>query len=699
MASPSTIMRGTVVTRVQACVVGLFSLCACHDSSNGGGTPDASAPVVGIDFPPASSLTDASFVTVRGTASDASGVAEVRVNALIATSTDGFATWQVSVPLMAGPNTLTCTARDARGNEDLLAAEAQVRSEPGLLSAFDVALDPSGSLALILDPSNQAVIAADLTTGLRTIVSNPDHGVGLALDSAFGLAADANRLLVVNRGSPPRVIDVDLASGDRTILSDAANGAGPLSFLLAIALDGSRALVTSDFLSAVVAVDLATGDRTIVSDTSTGTGPAFLSPEGIALDGGRALVVDRTARALLAVDLATGDRTILSDDTTGSGPSFSVPQKLALDGTRALVADRGLAAVVAVDLASGARTILSDASVGSGPDLARPTAVLVDGARALVADDIGALVAVDLVSGDRTPFSPRASLGTGRSMLAPRALAARTGEALVADDSGLLAIDLSTGDRSSASDATTGTGPMFANVSGVTFAGAGALLTADSDNGAALLAVELASGDRTIVSDALTGAGPDLFFADGVAFDGTRALVVGTSVNGSALLAVDLANGARTILSDPVTGSGPEISDLRGVAFDGTRALVLAGGAGADFDALVRVDPATGARTILSSSSVGSGVGLGNALGLTFDGTRVLVAKTPGGPEGAIVVAVDLASGDRTVVSDRTTGVGPVPRDLHGIAAVGTTFVVTDPGQDALLLMDPLDSQRVIASR
>src|SRR6185295_17680594 len=55
-------------------------------------TVSTTPPVAGIVFPPAISYTQSTTLTVRGSAQDADGVAEVRVNGVLATSGNGFAT-------------------------------------------------------------------------------------------------------------------------------------------------------------------------------------------------------------------------------------------------------------------------------------------------------------------------------------------------------------------------------------------------------------------------------------------------------------------------------------------------------------------------------------------------------------------------------------------------------------------------------
>ena len=203
-----------------------------------------------------------------------------------------------------------------------------------------IAVDSANGRALVLDAGLRAVVAVNLLSGARTVLSNnstPDNvnpltgPIGIAIDSANG------RALLVDLGPVataadvrPAIVAVNLASGARTIVSNddrptdrlppvppATTGLpiNPFNNPVGIVLDGSRALVTDAGLRAVLAVDLATGARTVLS---SGTVPDAVStwgnPLAIALDtaNNRALVADNRLGAVVAVSLANGARTILS---------------------------------------------------------------------------------------------------------------------------------------------------------------------------------------------------------------------------------------------------------------------------------------------------------------------------------------------------------------------------------------------------
>ena len=685
-------MKGSA-TRVVV-ILGLAAGC-----SEGGGL--GVAPTVALTFPPPVSSTDAESITVRGTASDPSGVAEVRVNGVLASTSDGFATWQADVPLALGMNTLTVAASDARGNSDTRAAEARIESQAFLLWPQAIAVDPWSPLAFVLD-DRDSIKSVDLTSGIRSLVSDRRRGSGPSLKDCQGIAIDGNRALLVSTLNYAgtlitSVIAVDLVSGDRTILSDDSHGIGPsFDYLQAITVDGDRALVTSyvpNATGAVVAVDLVSGDRTVLSDPTLGSGPALRTPGGIVVDGSRALVLDSTLDAVVAVDLASGDRTIVSDASTGTGPLWSsyYRQGITLDGGRVLIVDTGQEAVLAVDLLSGDRTFLVHPPGGELNSY--PLSIALDvtaGTRALVAHARQrAVVGVDLSSGERTFVSPPTSVGTGPT-IGPSVIALEEDLALVTDSFTLFAVDLASGARRIVSDPSTGSGPRFGHPDAVVLDGGRALVLAtnfdslDKDHDEALFAVDLASGDRSIVSDSTIGEGRMFREAGDMVLAGNRVLVTYGGV-----MAVDLETGDRTIVSDRSTGQGQDfLDDQGGMVLDGNRVIV---GASSDTNfMLLAVDLASGDRSIVSGEFKGEGPLFRETDDLLLDGDRVLVVS-----RGSIM-AVDLATGDRTILAGLPTVLEPI--EPRGIARSGDRVFVTDPSF-GILALDPLTGQRTIVAR
>jgi hypothetical protein len=258
-------------------------------------------------------------------------------------------------------------------------------------------------LALVKGEGEFSLVAVDLASGVRRIVSDPSTGNGPRFLGPRAVALDGGRALVLATNADGVSDDedeehltlfaVDLASGDRSILSDSFTGEGrPFDEPRDIALAGDLALVTDGW--SVIAVDLATGNRSVVSNGSRGQGPAFLDyVRGIVVDGNRAFVATEsdTNFNLLAVDLASGDRSFVSTEFMGAGPMFRDLGDLLLDGDRVLVVARP--GIFAVDPATGDRTILTSYS---------PEGIAGSGDRVFVTDhDLGAIVALDPRTGQR----------------------------------------------------------------------------------------------------------------------------------------------------------------------------------------------------------------------------------------------------------------------------------------------------------
>jgi hypothetical protein len=100
------------------------------------------------------------------------------------------------------------------------------------------------------------------------------------------------------------------------------------------------------------------------------------------------------------------------------------------------------------------------------------------------------------------------------------------------------------------------------------------------------------------------------------------------------------------------------------------------------------VGPATGARTIISSDSVGAGPIFGSVSpgGLAIEADGQLVAtgsfSADGGPTDRGVIRVDPLTGNRTIVSSNAVGLGPSLLSVTGIAVVP----VPEPGTMGLVL-------------
>ena len=196
----------------------------------GGGGGDTTAPTVRIKFPGLVVLTSGDSILVTGTADDANMITRVRVAGMDATTTDNFANWRATVPLMPGNHMLTVETTDEFSNIDSAAATIDVDARGPIWESGRVALDSDNGRALVINENPYSIVSVDLATGVRTTLSDNAAGVNggdanpfatpqyIALDST----TNPSRALVTDvfGMNGPQLLAVDLSTGVREILSD-----------------------------------------------------------------------------------------------------------------------------------------------------------------------------------------------------------------------------------------------------------------------------------------------------------------------------------------------------------------------------------------------------------------------------------------------------------------------------------------------
>ncbi len=645
---------------------------------------DADPPLARIDFPLPMALTDAETIRVRGTARDPDGIASVRVNGILASTVNGFASWWVEVPLDVGQNLLQVETLDLAGNLDPSAAETSVRRDGVIVRRPEgLALDPARGTCFVFDwvpdgfeqlPKTR-IVAADLATGELSIVSSSAKGSGPLpryASSEMEFDSVAGRLLLLD-GTLNSLLAVDLVSGDRTVVSGGTVGSGPpLASVtgLELDLDHDRAFVFDQSFDpasgALLGVNLSSGARWVVSSPAVGSGPwpkyqRFMQRVP---GGDRLLVACYMTDVLLGIDVGTGDRAILSDVSSSVGaPWFGIWSVAAIPGGRAWVSSVGDGRLFALDLASGKNATI--AAPPPGEDGALMDLKLDAGSdRLLAADDMhAALIALDLKSG-ALEVALRNSIGSGieyrRSMVRGTAVNA-AGRALVIDPilGELVEVGLASGVRTLLSGSGVGAGTDFVQPIAVAFdASAGTERALVLDPGLGVVAVDLATGDRSLVSGAGVGAGPAFQFepsatlsmkvTDGIAWVMDSA----DDFFSNRLMAVDLATGNRRLVSGDGVGAGRPLIFCYDFDVDeeGGRALAIS------LEELVSIDLASGDRALFSGSAAGSGPEFNDPVLIAWDDLeqRAIVYGVYAG-----LISVDGASGDRLLIAHFDPSKGP----------------------------------------
>lgn len=468
-------------------------------------------------------------------------------------------------------------------------AQTIVSSGGSFVDPTDIAIDENGDL-LIADANAfgglcplrgcGGIIRVDPETGAQTTVS----ALGIFTNPlSIAIEADGS-LLVVDAhaftGLPPRLIRVDPDTGKQTLVSSAFASAFDL-----LVVPGTPT-APAPFC----------GDHQVnqpheqCDSTAKGSCPGACNPDCTCFSGltpGDLVMTDRAHKAVVHVDPTTGDRIILSSADVGSGPEFETPRGIAIENDgNILVTDLSnrlilphklvdLNRILRIDPVTGNRSIVSSNNVGAGPFLGHPWAIGIEADGHILVGTFSptALLRIDPTTGDRAVLSSQ-SAGTGPDFTTPQSIAVEAdGNILfVSGWPGLVyRVDPLTGDRTIASGNTIGTGPRLTSSEGIALDSDGEILVADPGNGfgdfTALFRVDPITSNRTIFSGC-TGSPPPPCppVGSGTAFVLPRDLEVEQDGNiividpfRDALFRVDPLTGDRSLFSSPGMGTGPEL--------------------------------------------------------------------------------------------------------------------------------------------
>lgn len=632
----------------------------------------------------------------------------------------------VPVPGTATTVSLSVMASDRFGETDQ--GSRDISYGPTLTTVL-IAHDPvARDIFYLLDEwtTYERLLKVDLATGLAsTIYESRDNDtafhqvLNMVIDSG-STRAIFNDISSLNN-VPFGIVGADLNTGLPFALSDSTHGTGPeLSSPWGMALDADdqRLVVYDRDQNALFLIDAATGNRTIVSDNDgTGAGPLFVDPNQIAVDSAKntAIVFEASVNEFLSVDLVSGDRTPWS----GTGDPIHVAWAADFDPLRSVFVSLNLAVdgVYVVDPAQESVTLHSASTpefvAGSPLDLVVDEVadryVLSDYSNNVLNGDTDRLLRIDPVTGERSLLfddargsgpTPNGNAANGAASLA---VDAANDDLILGSEStdSILRIDVGTGDRELVSGPGTGNGDDFLTIRDIALDPAGnRVLVIDEDN-AALMAADLATGDRSIISGAGTGDGPvfDAPAALAADLDNGRVFVADGGIE--AIAAVELTTGERTILSDS-SNAGPPIENPTGVALDrdGDRLLVTdQGTSSATENELIAVDLATGERTLVSGFMAGGGD--------TEFFIQVLDLVLVEGANRAIITSgstfysVDLATGDRSILLEPETGNGEALPNSTSIAYDPATRVLYtwDEMFEAVFAVDATTGDRVVVSK
>ena len=187
---------------------------------------------ISLTFPAAYSATLSKNITVRGTA-DCASIDGIEINGVAAASSDDFNNWQANITLQSGRNSIVAKVTEGDNNQEMTLAA--IESNELLYSPDQVAATKDGTALYVFDTSRRHLLKIDTETGARSVVSstsypNQDHYFGNI--SAITLSQDETLMYLVSRnvggitnGSDGAVLAVNLETGVRSLISnpDVAN--------------------------------------------------------------------------------------------------------------------------------------------------------------------------------------------------------------------------------------------------------------------------------------------------------------------------------------------------------------------------------------------------------------------------------------------------------------------------------------------
>ncbi|HWB01031.1 MAG TPA: PEP-CTERM sorting domain-containing protein [Pirellulales bacterium] len=205
-----------------------------------------------------------------------------------------------------------------------------------------------------------------------------------------------------------------------------------------------------------------------------------------------------------------------------------------------------------------------------------------------------------------------------------------------------------------------------------------------------ILEIDPTTGNRTIISDLTTGTGPNFsFFPTAITFAPDGSLLVASDqndpVNGGELLRIDPTTGNRTLVSLAFKNSGPISGYVGALYVDNT--ILMSGGP------IVSVDPSTGDRTLVSGTGQGVGPAI-NSEGFAPSGANLFVANATLGS----IISVDTTTGNRATISSATVGTGPSLNSPVDVVIDAAGKLIVNNNMGPLLSIDPVTGNRSIVS-
>ncbi len=581
-----------------------------QSSSSSSSVPsDGKDPTATILFPTKTSSTDQDKITIRGVASDASGISTVHVNGhkatLLSSTSNDIPTeeaWQITLPLKGGDNTFTVDATDRSGDTTTSADQVFVSANT-LQIPTNFSFNPDTQTLYGFAPHD--IVDFDLNSKQQRVHVERDHlpisGCFHTGSSSYYYLNPANsdhfelyRVAINDESTAEPVmegyfpIDQDYASFTTKLVCDSHQDA--LYFLVnhSLSLQGidhskiyRRVLGTNSDWNLLYETE---GNSPVITDMVTG-------PESI-------IAYSRAQKRIVAISKEGGSSTTLFDNY------FSFVINIAYGSTENDVYLTTFDGIDHVNIPEQSISTIGEVTSDDPLDFSQPSSTHLDpiNHRFLIGDsDYDSIIAIDQNTGNRSVVLS-SDMGSDSRIIAIRDIILNQKEtyAYIMDDGGnasekVFEIDMTTGDKRLIGDINS-----QANIRGGS-------LELDESNEVLYAATE----DSVYRIDFTTNATTTLALADinqGEVFSSISAIALDkesgqlfiSDAQQEKIVALNVNTMETTLVAGEFRGEGQVFSDINGLVFDPKTNTLYASNQG--HGNVHKVDPETGDRTELATT-------------------------------------------------------------------------------------------------
>ncbi len=412
------------------------------------------------------------------------------------------------------------------------------------------------------------------------------------------------------------------------------------------------------------------------------------------------------SKDLVEIDLTNGQRKkIYSNPTT----LYAQRGVVSGDGTKLFFGGNTFS-VLQFDLSNNTLSDLSSGSRGTGNMVSWVNGMVQNtlGTKLYVVEQfLGYITEINIFSGNRTTISSDGSWLSGRG--SGPVFGLLRGAALSLDgtklytgsmsNGDLFEVDIATGNRSirSSSASAIGSGPVIGGpVAFLNQAG-----TKIYSSGRTMLEIDLSNGNRTEFSGPNLGNGSAFYSAQGMAYSSLNNFTYVMDMRFGEVIKVNMATGDRSVLKEYSVGSGPDIisASKSYESDDGAKTIVLT------YDGIYEIQHSSGLRTSISDKNTGSGVLFSNLTDFVVlpnsNWIYVLDAGYAGNLPNYVLYKVSRSNGQRVVVSGGVVGTGPaIDQFSYGlnVNSSGTSAYILNSSTPSVIKIDLTTGNRSVLS-